>query len=92
MAERSGAPAEGVAAALRTGEWRAWAWLNALVSATLLAALVWGTVAFAKWAHVLPLQTWQRSAGWFLLTFGLFAFAVRTVILGRRALGPGPRP
>jgi hypothetical protein len=79
-------------AALRTREWRTWAWLNTVVSGTLLAALVWGTIAFAKWAHVLPLQPWQRSAGWFLLVFGMFAFTVRTVILGRRAMSPGPRP
>ncbi|HUK63826.1 MAG TPA: ubiquinone/menaquinone biosynthesis methyltransferase [Dongiaceae bacterium] len=92
MAARSGAEPDPAPAALRTREWRTWAWLNALVSATLLAALVWGVIAFAKWARVLPLQPWQRSTGWFLLAFGLFAFAIRTVILGRRALGPGPRP
>jgi hypothetical protein len=88
---RSGAMAGTVSATWRAGEWRAWAWLNALVSATLLAALVWGTVAFAKWAPSLPLQPWQRSAGWFLLAFGVFAFGIRTFILGRRALGPDPR-
>jgi demethylmenaquinone methyltransferase/2-methoxy-6-polyprenyl-1,4-benzoquinol methylase len=91
MSARFGATSDPVTVALRTREWRTWAWLNALVSGTLLASLVWGTAAFAKWAPALPLQPWQRSAGWFLLTFGLIAFAVRTVILGRRAMGPGPR-
>jgi demethylmenaquinone methyltransferase / 2-methoxy-6-polyprenyl-1,4-benzoquinol methylase len=89
---RSGGATDLASAALGTGEWRAWAWLNALVSATLLLALAWGAIAFAKWARVLPLQPWQRSSGWFLLIFGLLVFGVRTVLLGRRALGPGPRP
>jgi demethylmenaquinone methyltransferase/2-methoxy-6-polyprenyl-1,4-benzoquinol methylase len=88
----SGVVASPVTTARRAGEWRAWAWLNALVSASLLGALVWGAVAFAKWAPALPLQPWQRSAAWFLLAFGVFAFGLRTVILGRRALGPDPRP
>ncbi len=73
------------------GDWRVWAWLNAAVSAALLAALVWGTFAFAKWAPVLPLEPWQRSAGWLLLTAGIAVFLLRTVLLALRAGGPDPR-
>ena len=74
-----------------SGEWRAWAWVNAAVASTLLAALVWGAFAFAKWAPSLPLERWQRSGGWLLLTVGIALFGFRAGLLLRRALGPGRR-
>ena len=80
------------AAGAGPGEWRAWAWINAAVAGTLLAALVWGAFAFAKWAPALPLHPWQRSGGWLLLTAGIAIFGFRTLLLSRRAIGPGPRP
>ncbi|MFI5371837.1 MAG: ubiquinone/menaquinone biosynthesis methyltransferase [Candidatus Eisenbacteria bacterium] len=88
--DRAGDMVEAGGPTLRSAEWRTWAWLNAAVSAILLVALIWGSFAFAKWAPTMPLQPWQRSGGWFLLSLGIVAFAIRTVILGRRAAGPGP--
>ena len=72
-------------------EWRAWSLANLAVSLGLTLAFAWGGWSFAKWAPLLPLQPWQRWGGGLLIVLGLVTFIARTLSLGLRALGPGPR-
>jgi SAM-dependent methyltransferase len=72
----------------REAERRAWTGGQVAVSAALTAALTYGLVEYAKLNAAFPLQAWQRQAGWVLLGGGWVAFAVRTVALWRRFIGP----
>ncbi|MBI5710000.1 MAG: ubiquinone/menaquinone biosynthesis methyltransferase [Candidatus Eisenbacteria bacterium] len=69
-------------------EWRWWTGAQAATSAALVAALAWAAVAFFKYGEGLRLEPWQRSGLWFLIAAGLAGFAVRTVVLLLRFLGP----
>ncbi len=72
-------------------EWRTWTAAQALISAALTAALVWGVLQFAKSSPGLPLDAWQRRGLWALLVGGAIGFLGRTVLLGLRLTGPALR-
>jgi demethylmenaquinone methyltransferase/2-methoxy-6-polyprenyl-1,4-benzoquinol methylase len=74
----------------REGEWRAWTAGQLVVSAALVAALVWAGFEYRNVAADLPLQDWQRAAGWLALGVGLALFGLRTVALAA-LLARGPR-
>ncbi len=61
-------------------ERRTWEGLQALVSVALTAALAWGLVVWRNLNGNMPLEAWQRTAGWVLLGGGLAVFGVRTVL------------
>ena len=69
-------------------EWRWWTGAQLSISAVLVAALAWAAAAFLKYGEGLRLEPWQRSGLWFLIGAGLAGFAVRTVLLLSRFLGP----
>lgn len=73
-------------------EWKVWAGGQLAVSAALTVALGYGLWVFANSAGDLPLAPWQRGGLGWLLVGGTAAFAIRTVILLGRFLGPRPRP
>ena len=62
-------------------EARLWTGIQALVSAALLAALVYGLFAYYKLNSELPLAPWQRLGGWVLLGAGTALFLLRTLVL-----------
>jgi demethylmenaquinone methyltransferase/2-methoxy-6-polyprenyl-1,4-benzoquinol methylase len=73
-------------------EWRWWTGAQVAISAALLGALMWGLAKYANTIGRIDLEPWQRAGGWLLLGGGAVAFAVRTVLLALRFLGPRPRP
>jgi demethylmenaquinone methyltransferase/2-methoxy-6-polyprenyl-1,4-benzoquinol methylase len=72
------------------GEWRAWTSAQAAFSAALTVSLAWALVMWIKWQPSLHLEPWQERGLWFLILFGLVAFAFRTLALLLRLLGPPP--
>jgi hypothetical protein len=72
-------------------EWRIWTTIQLLLAVAITAALIWGWVVMAKFGHDLPLTSWQRPFAWGLLYGGLVLFALRSVALLLRLLGPAPR-
>lgn len=72
-------------------EWRIWTAAQALISAALTAALLWGILQFAKSSPDLPLDSFQRRGLWVLLVGGAVGFLARTVLLGLRLTGPALR-
>jgi demethylmenaquinone methyltransferase/2-methoxy-6-polyprenyl-1,4-benzoquinol methylase len=74
----------------REREWRWWTSTRAVVSATLTGSLIWALVMWIKWRPILHLDPWQDFALWFLILAGLAVFALRTLVLLLRLLGPPP--
>jgi demethylmenaquinone methyltransferase/2-methoxy-6-polyprenyl-1,4-benzoquinol methylase len=74
----------------RGNEWRWWTTARAVVSATLTGSLVWALVTWVKWRPALNLEAWQDRLLWLLILAGLAGFAVRTLSLVLRLLGPPP--
>ncbi len=72
-------------------EWRWWTAAQAVFSAVLAASLVWALLVWIKWRPLLRLEPWQERGLWFLILFGLAGFALRTLALLLRLLGPPPR-
>jgi hypothetical protein len=72
-------------------EWRAWAGVQLGLSIALTGALGWGLMVFINSGADLPLDDWQRRLAWILLVGGTVAFAIRTVLLALRLMGPPPR-
>src|SRR5262245_4388642 len=81
-----GAPAS---ASAREDEWRAWGLVQALLSLSLLGALIYAGWAMAKFGAALPLAGWSRLAAWILIGGGALAFAVRSWVLILKVLA-GP--
>jgi demethylmenaquinone methyltransferase/2-methoxy-6-polyprenyl-1,4-benzoquinol methylase len=73
-------------------EWRAWTSAQAAFSAALTVSLAWALVMWIKWKPSLHLESWQARGLWFLILAGLGAFAIRTLALILRLLGPPPPP
>jgi demethylmenaquinone methyltransferase/2-methoxy-6-polyprenyl-1,4-benzoquinol methylase len=71
-------------------EWRWWTSTRAVVSATLTGSLVWALITWVKWQPILHLDLWQDRTLWFLILVGLAGFALRTLMLLLRLLGPPP--
>jgi len=71
-------------------EWRWWTSAHAIVSASLTGSLVWALATWVKWRPVLHLEPWQDRALWLLILAGLAGFALRTLALLLRLLGPPP--
>jgi hypothetical protein len=61
----------------RDAERRLWDGFQILVSAGLTAALVWSLAIWHKFNGQIPLDPWQRPAGWVLLVGGTAGFAIR---------------
>jgi len=72
-------------------EWRAWTAAQLVTGLTLAAALAWGLMSYHNYRSVLPLRPWEQTALEVLLVAGLVMFALRTVVLLVRILGPAPR-
>lgn len=72
-------------------EVRLWTLVQAIVSAALTAALVWVLISYAKMNTALPLNEWQRQAGWVLLAGGTAFAALRTLALLARVGEGGAR-
>jgi hypothetical protein len=90
---RSGAQGSGYLAQpnrTRELEWRWWTSTRAVVSATLTGSLIWALVMWLKWQPIMHLEPWQDRALWLLILVGLAGFALRTVTLLLRLLGPPP--
>jgi demethylmenaquinone methyltransferase/2-methoxy-6-polyprenyl-1,4-benzoquinol methylase len=68
-------------AAATRGEARVWIGVQAILSAALLLALVYGMWSWHKLNSELPLASWQRIGGWVLLVVGVALFAARTAVL-----------
>ena len=75
----------------REREWRTWSLVQAVLSASLLASLVWAGWTMANSGDRLPLPGWSRTAAWLLIGAGCLAFAIRTLVLVRRVLAGRPR-
>jgi demethylmenaquinone methyltransferase/2-methoxy-6-polyprenyl-1,4-benzoquinol methylase len=74
----------------REQEWRWWTSIRAVVSATLTGSLVWALVTWIKWQPILHLDPWQDRTLWLLILAGMVGFALRTLMLLLRLLGPPP--
>lgn len=72
-------------------EWRVWTGAQLLTGLTLAAALAWGLASYHNYRPLLPLRPWEQTALEVLLVVGLVMFAVRTLVLLLRILGPAPR-
>ena len=72
-------------------EWRAWTAVQALVSVSLLAVLLWAARVLAISGAALPLEPWQRRGGWVLLILAIGAFALRSLVLVGRMLRRRPK-
>lgn len=77
--------------ALEDRSWRWWMGTQLVLSAVLLASLLYALRVYLESGSTLPLEPWQRSGLRFLLVSGAVAFAVRTVVLWARFRGPRPR-
>jgi demethylmenaquinone methyltransferase/2-methoxy-6-polyprenyl-1,4-benzoquinol methylase len=71
--------------------WRYWVAVQLVLSAGLLAALLYASWQYAKLGSGLPLEPWQRSGLRWLMIGGTIAFSFRTVVLWMRLRGPRPR-
>lgn len=71
-------------------EWRWWTSSRAAVSAALTGTLAWALVTWIKWRPALHLDPWQDRILWLLILAGLAGFALRTIALLLRLLGPPP--
>jgi len=74
-----------------TGEWRVWTGVQLALSAALTASFTWALSILANSQYQLPLAGWHRPLAWLLTVGGLVVFAVRSLVLLLRILGPGPR-
>ena len=74
----------------REQEWRWWTSIRAGVSATLTGSLLWALATWLKWRPALHLEPWQDRILWLLILAGLAGFAIRTVAMVLRLLGPPP--
>jgi demethylmenaquinone methyltransferase/2-methoxy-6-polyprenyl-1,4-benzoquinol methylase len=79
------------AARAASREWRAWTAAQLVTGVALAAALAWGLASYHNYRSVLPLRPWEQTALEVLLVLGLVMFAVRTLVLLLRILGPAPR-
>ncbi len=61
-------------------ERRAWELAHAFMSVLLSLALVWGLIVWRKLNGSMPLEPWQRAAGWLLLGGGLAGFGGRAAL------------
>jgi demethylmenaquinone methyltransferase/2-methoxy-6-polyprenyl-1,4-benzoquinol methylase len=72
------------------GSWlgapQAWLAAQAGISFALFATLAWAGVTWSKVNGDLPLNSMQRSFGWFLIVFGLVVFGMRSLWFGLRLL------
>src|SRR5262245_44499406 len=75
----------------RTGEWRVWTGVQLALSAALMASFAWALSILANPQYQLPLAGWHLPLAWLLTVGGLAVFAMRTLVLFLRILGPGPR-
>jgi demethylmenaquinone methyltransferase/2-methoxy-6-polyprenyl-1,4-benzoquinol methylase len=71
--------------------WRWWVGVQLALSAALVGALAWALRVYFLWGERLPLERWQRSGLLWLLWGGAAVFALRTVVLWLRFVGPKPR-
>jgi demethylmenaquinone methyltransferase/2-methoxy-6-polyprenyl-1,4-benzoquinol methylase len=78
-------------AAARAAEWRRWNGVQLAVSASILAGLLYALVAFLNSSGDMPLAPWHRRAMTTLLLAGVAGFALRTIVLAFRIVGPPPR-
>jgi demethylmenaquinone methyltransferase/2-methoxy-6-polyprenyl-1,4-benzoquinol methylase len=72
-------------------EWRVWTTVQLLLALAITGSLIWGWVVMAKFGDDLPLTAWQRPFAWGLLYGGLALFALRSVALLVRLMGPARR-
>jgi demethylmenaquinone methyltransferase/2-methoxy-6-polyprenyl-1,4-benzoquinol methylase len=72
-------------------EWRVWTTVQAVVSVSLLGVLVVAARALAISGAALPLEPWQRRAGWVLLIAAIVGFMLRTLMLLGRLLRRRPK-
>jgi demethylmenaquinone methyltransferase/2-methoxy-6-polyprenyl-1,4-benzoquinol methylase len=75
----------------REQEWRWWTGTQAVFSTALTASLVWALFTWIKWRPGLHLLPWQEHGLWLLILAGLAGFAMRSLNLLLRLLGPPPR-
>jgi demethylmenaquinone methyltransferase/2-methoxy-6-polyprenyl-1,4-benzoquinol methylase len=75
----------------RAGEWRVWTGVQLALSMALTASFAWALSILANPQYQLPLAGWYRPLAWLLTVGGLAVFAVRSLFLFLRILGPGPR-
>jgi demethylmenaquinone methyltransferase/2-methoxy-6-polyprenyl-1,4-benzoquinol methylase len=74
----------------REREWRLWTSAQAIFSVSLTGGLAWALVTWIKWRPVLHLDAGQERGAWLLILAGLVGFAVRSLLLLLRLLGPPP--
>ena len=72
-------------------EWRWWAGAKLLLSAAVLASLVYALWLFARSGGDLSWVPWQRGAMRILLVVATVGFVIRTAVLALHFLGPPPR-
>jgi hypothetical protein len=65
--------------------------VQAVVSGSLLAVLIYAGRVLAISGAGLPLEPWQRHGGWALMIAAIAAFAFRTAVLVGRLLRKPPR-
>ena len=75
----------------RAMEWRWWNGIQLGLSLTLVATLAYALWMFLNSGAGLSLEPWQRVGMRVLLVVGILGFAVRSVVLWLRLLGPPPR-
>lgn len=76
----------------RSAEWRIWTGVQLALAVALTATLLYGLSLFANSRADLPLGGSQRRLAEVLLVGGVILFALRTVQLLLRFLGPRQRP
>lgn len=78
-------------AATRAAEWRRWNAFQLVVSASILVGLTWALFSFLNSSDAMPLAPLHRRAMLMLLLAGIAGFAIRTMVLAFRIVGPPPR-
>jgi len=75
----------------RVIEWRLWTGFRLALTVAILVALVLGFRSFLELTPATPVAGWERSAMRLLLYVAIAVFAVRSLLLALRFLGPPRR-